>query len=257
MNISVRTMRLFVLALVISCLSASGCAAPEQATPTIKPVPESLRAELHGAKVIVVNNPGAMVVHSPWMQSNAAANGARRGAGKGLEFALGMAGMSGQGALLVFPAVSVVSAPVGAILGSASAKSHARPDAEVRSEHARNVELVQTVAPISAAHSLLSSRTALRADSAMRIEVTVVRYGLVGPFEVDPPLTPTLVLRARVIRVSDSKPLYSNVWEVVGDARSSTEWSKLDPAKVRQEFDRLSRQISVRMFDELFVITVI
>ncbi len=78
-------------------------------------------------------------------------------------------------------------------------------------------------------------------------ETSVLRFGLIGPWEVNPPLRLEMDAQVRVVRAGEDREIYSRTFRYIGGSKKHSEWCAADAQPLRDEFQKcyevLARQI--------------
>ncbi len=253
---------LIVLALLVGALIAHvGCArTADLSGPSLpRPPSEDLRSRLGEVRVTAGSSDPAWVFTAP---AKGAVSGALRGAG------LGAAGTIGVGLATLNPygaAAGIVLAPLGAVVGAVAGAASAEPAARVEEKETALKKAMEELKFQKVISDCVA--TALReqigqaavaaapAESASTIlEVTVEKFGLDGPWRINPPLTFVMSEHTRLIRVSDDAGLYSHLLTYRGRTRPLDDWVAEGSAKLREEAGRACRDLAERLVDEVFLL---
>lgn len=216
-------------------------------------------------------------------QSAAAAAGAVGGAVGALnllEESGVLAGFSAEGlaAVAAFPIVGgalLVTIPAGAIIGAAVGASDSVSEEAIRAveqqfsavladQHIQDrvgdwttelaatetgyqvVRMVDTLSP--------DQRHAAGLGIDAVLEVGVQTVGMVVGHGRNPPLTLFITVRARLVRESDGRVLYSHTVGSLGPSLAMSEWGALDRDAVQAELDHSYRNVAERVVEEAFLL---
>jgi len=256
--------------LAVALVVHTGCASPPPPPPSA-----AVRATLGtigvvggelGARLSIPAPPGR---ESPGKGTRAAA-GAGVGAGMGALYGLG-AGVSFPPSWIVLvPAGIITGGIAGAVLGASAAEKQTR-------EHLRQVLGDQPLTDpfVREVFRAVQFRTAHRAiwlaewpqarvegpavaSSAPPDAVdTVLEVSLVGGGLRDDEtggawFRAFMIVRTRLVRVTDSAELHAREWEEQGGAGALATWAAGDWQPLRDEFGRMAPPFAARIVDELF-----
>jgi hypothetical protein len=249
------------LVIVTAVLGVGGCASQK---PT-GPLSESIRRDM--GRVGVVAAAGAEPqLQRPWVKSEAAGRGALMGAGQT---------MGGGGASPMGAGIALVLMPFMAGAGAASAKAHAIDDAVVREQMQQLRSAAMGMKIEDALREDFLRLAASETGGAARVgpmgggdatgdapdtvfKLSIEKFGLEGPDEVNPRLTPFLSVCGRLTRAADGKELYAKTWWATGhDAKAFSEWARGGEEGLRAAFGPLSDYISQEAVSDLFLVVLI
>lgn len=262
-------------------LVQSGCASlipPRVAMPPS----EDIRDGLGTIAVVAARFTPALDIQAP---TRGKGHGAGKGAGRALGgfwsgcVDVGAMDDSGIGAMFVVVGCAILT-PFVAIGGATHGAVKARPKAEVEEadtviQSAVDEQAVQQVlqervlayAQTETSHTFVSLtdkgpntpeepshyRELIPAGSDTVLEVSVLSVGAEGK-GVDPPLTLTMNVRARLANVRDNNELYSETYTFHSDRRKFSTWAADDGQQVRDTFARAYTSLAQHIVDELFLL---
>ena len=253
--------RLIALALLGAALIAhSGCAAaldPRFRLPL--PPSEDVRSRLGTVRVTAASSATALLFTAP---AKGAGEGAMRGAGLGAAYTV--AGGAGSGHPFG-PLVGIALAPVGAVVGAIVGAASAEPAAKVEEKETalkKAMEDLQIqeafsgcVADTLREQPFQPAVAASAGESASTIiEVAVEKFGLDGPWRINPPLTFVMTEHTRLIRASDGAELYSHWLTFRGRTRPLDDWVTEGAATLLEEAGRACRDLAERLVEEVFLL---
>ena len=250
-------------------LVQAGCATVERPPPS--PLPPETRAELGRVGVVPGRFVPAIDVRRPTLgKGSAAALGAVLGAGAavfgGGRFAGGACSGSGCGLVAVIVlgvliGAATVGAVTGAVVGAVTAESAWRVrDADAVLTHAFAELKIQetlgdrlvTVARDDAGLTLVPGGDVGPTDPDVDVdyrppatrgvdtilEVSVIRFGLIGDRSVNPLLALSMTSRIRLVRTGDGVELYRQELSHRSGSRTFVEWAANDAHAFRETMDR-------------------
>jgi hypothetical protein len=258
----------------LCALTSGGCeSAALPPGPQLHPLPESIRQRLGSIGYVVdVAKPD---LQRPWSKEEARGKGAAAGMTGAAQLAGGFNGGYPPG--YAAAGILVIGVPIGALLGAISGPAKALPAAEIRQYQQRLTQAfggldIQHIAaasfgnetrartgdqvrPIELPPTCHPNTAALEAKCDTLLHLEIVQFGLHGSGDPNPRLTPFIVLRARLIRLSDGTSVYVNTWKVEMDDERHTfaEWAAKSDQEIRQVFDTALSKMIPRIVDELFL----
>jgi hypothetical protein len=189
---------------------------------------------------------------------------------------------SGQGcglAYAVLLAVAVSAATVGGIAGSVVGAVKAQPAQKVEEAEAviaravaglkahetlrdhvlkkaqgqtpKRLTAVEGIGPASLDDRVAYGPLAQRGFDTV-LQLSVVRLGLVGQWEVNPPLRLTMSVQAKMIRTADNRELFAETFPYLGASRPFSEWSADDARLLEEEFEACYDAVAARIVSRLF-----
>lgn len=263
--------RLLFVAILLAVMT--GCAQ----TPYVLPSPpsEDLRASFGTVGLASARFTPEISFLLP---AKGAAEGAQRGAGRGALVPMAV------GAQTFIPYVfmaGVVLAPVGAVVGTVYGAAEALPAEEVekaeaaltdalssqdiqtamreavwefmRRETKIPVLLIKKQGPLAEKDvPAYSAGTDRRVDTVL--ELTVSMLGLIGPWTIDPPLSFTMRIGTRLVRVADGTELHTQELTYLGPSRVFTAWAANDAEAFRSALDPAFRALAEKAVEEVFLL---
>ncbi|MCE5262539.1 MAG: hypothetical protein LLG97_03275 [Deltaproteobacteria bacterium] len=180
----------------------------------------------------------------------------------------GWGGCSGQGcglALAVILALTTAAATVGGVAGAVVGAVKAEPAGEVAyaeslirtavaelrvqdslrdhvtrealKERRRNWAFLEGEGPALAGQKVSYRHLAERGFETV-LEISVLRFGLIGPWEVNPPLRLEMDAQVRVVRTGEDNEIYSRTFRYAGGSKKHSEWCADDAQPLQSEFER-------------------
>ena len=229
----------------------------------VPPPSEELRQSMRGMEVEVVHAPPADEPKAPVAGTG---DGAAATAGRWAGTAL-----VGGATACVTPdvlfcmfglALGVVVAPVAAVVGAVvgGVKAHGHSQEEVATAETRLRDAVAALDPVqgledalTAADSQLGVRvTPASTEEPVRLEITVLGYGLVSEGRYEPDVSLVLSVSGRVLRGEGGEELYWRVWSYQGPERPYFSLAGEAPAAVRAMAEEAYRATAERMLYDLF-----
>lgn len=205
--------------------------------------------------------------------------GAQRGAvlGAAVPIAVGLRGVPIPHTL----AVGIVLAPVGAVFGTVVGATEALPAEEVEKAEAvlkgalspRHIETAMADAmrefmrreaklPVVFVKGLegradgggasLGAGTRSWVDTFFELKVTMV--GLIGPWTINPPLSFTMRMATRLIRVADGSELHAQELTYLGPAMVFTAWAANEAEAFKKALDPAVRALAEKAVEEVFLL---
>ncbi len=216
-------------------------------------------------------------------QSAAAAAGAVGGALGALDLLMEsgvLAGLSAEGfaAVVAFPIAGgalLVAIPAGALIGTAAGVSDTVSEEAIHAveqqfsavladqliqdrvgDWTTELAAAETGYQIVRMVNTLSPDQRRAADLGIDavLEVGVNTVGMVVGHGRNPPLTLFITGRARLVRDSDGRVLYSHTVGILGPSLDMSEWGALDRDDVQAELDRAYRSVAERVVEEAFLL---
>ena len=84
------------------------------------------------------------------------------------------------------------------------------------------------------------------------LQISVIRFGLIGKWELNPPLQLEMVVQVKVIQARDDKELYSDIFQYTGESRKFSEWCAENAQALQDEFERCYRVLAEDIISRLF-----
>lgn len=85
------------------------------------------------------------------------------------------------------------------------------------------------------------------------LQISVVWFGLVGKWELNPPLNLEMDVQVKVIQVKDDKELFSEIFHYSGGQRLFSEWCVDNARPLHDEFDRCYSDLADKIVAALFL----
>ena len=85
------------------------------------------------------------------------------------------------------------------------------------------------------------------------LQISVVWFGLVGKWELNPPLNLEMDVQVKVIQVKEEKELFSEIFHYSGGQRLFSEWCVENARPLHDEFDRCYSDLADKIVTALFL----
>ena len=267
--------RLLFVAILLAVMT--GCAQ----TPYVLPSPpsEDLRASFGTVGLASARFTPEISFMLP---AKGAAEGAQRGAalGAAVPIAVGAATYNPYGVM-----AGIVLSPVGLVYGTVYGAAEALPAEEVEKAEAalkdafspQHIEtamreavwefmrretkipvlLIKGQGPLAekdvpAYSPAYSAGTDRRVDTILELKVSML--GLVGPWTIDPPLSFTMRIATRLVRVADGTELHTQELTYLGPSLVFTAWAANDAEAFRSALDPAFRALAEKAVEEVFLL---
>ena len=204
--------------------------------------------------------------------------GAQRGAALGAAVPIAIGAKTGNPYAL---AAGFVLAPVGAVFGTVVGATEALPAEQVEKAEAvlkgalapRHIETAMADAmrefmrreaklPVvfvkglegraDSGGALSGAGTRRWVDTFFELKVTMV--GLIGPWTINPPLSFTMRIATKVIRVADGTELHAQELTYMGPAMVFTAWAANEAEAFRKALDPAVRALAEKAVEEVFLL---
>ena len=240
------------------------------------PPSEQVRAELGAIGVVSARFLPKVVVSTP---AKGQADGASRGAELAAEgMVLGGIGTAGPFGLLLGIMLVPVAAPIGYVVGRSKAESAEKVDKteaaltnvltdlriqETMRDHFLRVAREQTRHPFvvfeeqgpTTPDEELSYASLAGKGIDTVLEISVLNFGLRGPWSINPPLTFFMTLRTRLIRTVDGEVVYVATQRHKGKKLKFVNWATNDAQPLREDFDRCYKNLPEGIVNKLFFLS--
>ena len=100
--------------------------------------------------------------------------------------------------------------------------------------------------------SEFSAETVRRIDTVLELKVSML--GLIGPWTIDPPLSFTMRIGTRLIRVVDGTELHTQELTYVGPSRVFTAWAANEAEAFRRSLEQSVRALAEKAVEEVFLL---
>ncbi len=266
--------RILLVALLLAVVS--GCAQKRYENVLPPPPTEDQRAGFGTVGLTSVRFTPEISFRLP---AKGSVEGAQRGAALGAAVPIAV-GLQVAPIPYVFLA-GVVLAPVGAVLGTVVGAAEALPAEQVEKAEAvlkgalspRHVETAMADAmrefmrreaklPVVFAKglegradsggALSGAGTGRWVDTFFELKVTMV--GLIGPWRINPPLSFTMRIATKVIRVADGTELHAQDLTYMGPAMVFTAWAANEAEAFRKALDPAVRALAEKAVEEVFLL---
>ncbi|MBI3813707.1 MAG: hypothetical protein HY279_04475, partial [Nitrospinae bacterium] len=210
----------------------------------------------------------------PKLELQTPAKGALAGAGAGAGATLeaGGKGSSGEGAVL-----GILLAPVGAVAGAVmadSAKDVNEREAiikkaitEIKTQETIRDRFLKTVQEKTKFQFTLAEGYGPSVDGELPDysnlkekgivtvhEITVKQFGLKGEGKINPDLSLYMILKARLVNLTNNTELFKNTFTCEGERHKFAEWAVNDALLFRQEFERCYQNLSENMMRDIYML---
>jgi hypothetical protein len=85
------------------------------------------------------------------------------------------------------------------------------------------------------------------------LQISVMRFGLIGKWEVNPPLQLKMFVQVKVIQARDGKELYSDIFQYSGKSRKFFEWCVDNAQALQGEFELCYNTLAKKIISTLFL----
>ncbi|MEN6318412.1 MAG: hypothetical protein ABFD82_06610 [Syntrophaceae bacterium] len=85
------------------------------------------------------------------------------------------------------------------------------------------------------------------------LQISVMRFGLIGKWEVNPHLNLEMIVQAKVIRVKDGEELHSEIFRYTGGSKLFSEWCVDNARPLHDEFDQCYNVLAENIITTLFL----
>ena len=228
----------------------------------VPPPSEELRQSMRGMEVEVVHAPPADEPKAPVAGTG---DGAAATAGRwaGAALAGGATGCyGGLGGCVLGLALGVVVAPVAAVVGAVvgGVKAHGHSQEEVATAETRLRDAVAALDPVQGLKDALTVAdpqlgvrvTPASTEEPVRLEITVLGYGLVSEGRYEPEVSLVMSVSGRVLRGEGGEELYWRVWSYRGPERPYFSLAGEASTSVRAMAEEAYRATAERMLYDLF-----
>ncbi len=210
------------------------------------------------------------------LPAKGAAEGAQRGAALGAAVPIYVGAHIPPAAL-----VGLVLAPVGAVFGAMTGATEALPAEQVEKAEAvlkdalsplhiqtamadatrdfmrreANIPVVVVKAREGLAENdgaAFSAGTDRRVDTVLELKISML--GLIGPWTIDPPLSFTMRIATRLVRVADGTELHTQELTYIGPAMLFTAWAANEAETFRKALDPAVRALAEKAVEEVFLL---